>query len=1565
MSQVKRKGLKFIIDQIGKAKYAYKSLVGDLAANRGLFLDYEAIVPKIKGSTIFHDYDLAGKTLSGTITTPYQVYNSNENISFGFQGGQYAVDPKIASFGNTGGWTPEYYNHPTTEGWEVLDYNAWSTFIPPYNAAGNANTSFIIYNINSEPGTGSNRVNYNFPVRYTGTGYTRVNLFNSARWISLKNTTGSSSVDQASIIIPKKYFENCLHFDPRTNTPKDFAVYSHQNLITVGVGATFSLAGSMAGIALTLLPFTIQEASSTGNTTARIRDNYLINVKTPTTWTNNYWLHFGFYWETYDLFFRDYIPAFSTGTATTFNDSNLDTVWSIYPRKTFFQKDITNYLTFEKTGVNDTNIYLFSSNKGNNNFYDGDNPYSLTPFRYKYPETISKASSGDTSSLSNFYTINKDEFLPLVITSSNIISGNEFENGDNEIFLFFGKPMPITMAPSDWDEFNNYPEIDEQYNIIAKVILSYPSLSTSNTIKKVTNTTYNLNNASIIHIDRKANNFAVPSLGDTDFIAYCLQEVLAFTQFTRSAEFEDNFNSLAIRLLVPFSNFKSKGLQNISNLNASSLQLLHNLLKYPNTDLLRSNNDFISCLGTITISGGTNVITGAKTRFLSEISSGDYIYNSDGTILYGVVSTVISDTYLLLETQYKKNVSDQKYKIKTSISLLEPGFIDFSVDGNKAISDIGINPPTKTFFEYSNDGIFLNEERLNTDTQFEVYQKNIPLKDLSNHQNSGNKLVKDYSLSIKFRDTEQNFTTKNLYLNSSKFLISDQEYQQRVNKKLSLSGYYKKGTNQEQKNASLGTLNSIELYRLYGNSAIIPDLQMGENRTILAKQVAPADNTKISKTDYVNNLKLTNPNITQSEIDTNVANYELTQSFYSTDTSSLPNTFNSIEELGITVSDYSNEENYWISNAEQIIGDSNTTKFYTPNNLEDIRSDSFLVCVSGYGTADNSINSIENIFKQQIEVDSSVGINVSTTAGTKNLSYQKIAFKFTSAEKQDIKSFKVKLAKTALWLNEQAYIQCAIYDNYNNLPSNKLVTGSKVFYKDIENVLKDIYFYINFSLTENRTYWMVLESNTLQPIYDQNTLGLINVNDTSVTGIYNSENNTFSDFTKYLQNAEIGIGGTLASQISTWYSISSIGSSTSMTIASTGTTLSNQNYVVKYQFKIAIQESSPSAENIAVNDGYNWSYQTGTPYRIFYSNEEEIYASFNRDYKNTNLTMAQANKTREANDYFVDGFWSLNNKDIFTPSLMRIYPRSIVHRLTGIAATGTVGTNLININKQYFDDIVMIGLGVTSTSLSAGTAITNIIYDESLENYRVYLSNNTTGSANTTYYFGDNKIRLVKRANDIHLYLKYFVNDTLNTSYIKLDKSPTWISYWYKKEDWNYNDLNLNEKSDLISTHNKLNISNFSGLGQTNYFNGKIIGDFISKASIGSTFDFRITTNGGVKLLINNENAPYINQWKNNSNNSFTTAYSATGSSVPIKLSIEFCNLENEHSIKAEWRQTGTSNWYDIDSSFYFEPDNAPVLINANKIKNLSYLVVGKTFDEINTPTLGFAETDRIVIRNK
>ena len=302
MSLVSKKGLEFIINQVGKAKYAYKNLVGDLSLNHGYYLDYERVVVKFRGSTIFHDYDLAGKTPQGLTTKPYQTFDTTEDISFGLQGGQYTVDSKIASFANTGGWTPQYYNPPATEGWDVWDYNAWQYYIPPYNSAGNANTAYIIYNINSEPSDGSERTNYDYPVRWDGSLYRRVNLFNSSRWISVKNT-GTVSNNEAHIIIPKSYFESAQFINPFTNTPKDLGIASHVYLKTQGIGSTFSLGGSMAGLALTYLAYNVSEVSSTGSTAERIKDHYLFKVKTPASWTADYWYHLAFYWDTHDTNF--------------------------------------------------------------------------------------------------------------------------------------------------------------------------------------------------------------------------------------------------------------------------------------------------------------------------------------------------------------------------------------------------------------------------------------------------------------------------------------------------------------------------------------------------------------------------------------------------------------------------------------------------------------------------------------------------------------------------------------------------------------------------------------------------------------------------------------------------------------------------------------------------------------------------------------------------------------------------------------------------------------------------------------------------------------------------------------------------------------------------------------------------------------------------------------------------------------------------------------------------------------------------------------------------------------
>lgn len=1566
MSLVSKKGLEFIINQIGKAKLAYKDRVGDLNLKHGYFLDYEKVAIKFRGSTTFHDYDLSGKTPQGITTKPFQTFDTDDNISFGLQGGKYVIDPKISSFANTGGWTPEYYNPPTTEGWDVLDYNAWQYYLPPYNAAGNANTNYIIYNINSEPLPGDERTNYDYPVRWNGSLYQRVNLFNSSRYISIKNT-GTTSNNEAHLIIPKSYFEGAQFINPLNNTPKDLGIASHINLKTQGIGSTFSLSGSMSGLALTYLPYQISEVSSTGTTTTRIKDHYLFKVKLPASWTANYYYHLAFYWDTHDTNFITTYPTYTSGTALTFSPVNLNTTWKIFPRKTYLQKQVSNYLTFDKTGVFDNNVYLFSKNKTNQQYFDGDYIITAEPFRYLYPENLNL--SADNNSLSGVTALSAFEFSPVIIATKNVISGNQYEDGDADLYVFFGKALPIEASIENWDNFYNWPVVDRDYDIIAKIILSYPDLKKSQSIVNKTSTSYNINNASIIYIKNVADNFVVPPIGDSELISATLQDILSMTSFTRSTDYNNFFDILSSSLIVQFINYKAQGSKNFNDFrnNASKKSLLlHNLLKYPISKTLKSNYNLKIGSGKISLSLGSNVIIGSLTKFTSEITEGDLIYSSDSKILYGQVLSIITDTYLLLEENYKFSSLSQTYAIKNNPLETEPINILVDEDGSNGMISWAGNTPTTTFFTYDESGINLNKINFDLDTEFEFYQPVSNIPDLLDQETTGNKLSKDYSFSIKFLKSNSDKIIKNININSSKFYISDDEYQNRVSKKLSISGYYKQGTDTEQKNNSTGTFNSMNDYRVYGSAAIIPNLMMGESRTILTKQVEPIDQTKQTKIAFISNLQTSNPSITQTEIDLAVSDYELTKSFYSPSSNQISNKFSSISEVGMTVSNYTLKESpYWISNYEEIVGGTKDKRIITSQNLLDLRSDSFVISIAGYSTSDASINSLENIFNQQKEILDATNINQNVIGSYASVNFNRFSLKFTPNDFQDIKSFKIRLQSLAKFNNLDAYIECSIWDNKDSLPNKKLITGSKVFYSNIKYYFDDLIFYVNYKLVKNRTYWLVFESNTNPPNYDQKTKGLASVSGTAVSGIYNPANNTYTDFNIYNKNAYIGFGSTLYSNISNWYQISSIGSSTVINLSGNGGTSENQNYVIKYDLRIQIQEnSSPSNLNIALYDGYNWSTLAGTPYIIFYGLDDEIYSGFNRDFSSSSLVLPGPNKNREADDYYVNEYWSINNQNLFTPSQISIYPRSFLSKLVSIGATGSSGTNLLYVPQDNFNPLIMSGVAVSSSVISSGTSVTSIIFDEDNSQYKVYISNNLSGSANT-YYFGDNINKYINRANDIYVYLKYKVGNHQDSAYITLPKSPTWITRWNKKLDWNYADLDTDSMSDSTTATHNLNFSNLSGFGQSYYFNGYSIANFISNSSIGTTFDFQITTNGGVKFFINNEPNAYITSWKNNSLNSFTTSYVATGASQPISFELQFNNYENNHTLKLEWRKTGSLTWYEVNNSFYMDYSAYPILISSDKIHNLDYLVVGKSLSEINDIYNGFPITDKIVIRNK
>ena len=210
----------------GKSKGILSDAFGTLDNSFKTRLLAESVLCNLKGSIEFHDTDYAQNFLK---------YNTSDNLGLGIMGAD--IVPKRQVYFPfttlTGDWNPTKEGPPSTEGWGVWNYNAWS---------GNVPTSGILTSNSSEPPItptlsqpdGYLRLAYDYPVRYNGSSYLRVPFFHSARWISIKNLSGTnlSSLSNTEIKfdIAKSTFDGCSNFGI-DDIPKDLRFYSHPKLV--------------------------------------------------------------------------------------------------------------------------------------------------------------------------------------------------------------------------------------------------------------------------------------------------------------------------------------------------------------------------------------------------------------------------------------------------------------------------------------------------------------------------------------------------------------------------------------------------------------------------------------------------------------------------------------------------------------------------------------------------------------------------------------------------------------------------------------------------------------------------------------------------------------------------------------------------------------------------------------------------------------------------------------------------------------------------------------------------------------------------------------------------------------------------------------------------------------------------------------------------------------------------------------------------------------------------------------------------------------------------------------
>lgn len=1489
MSEAKRKGLEFAANQIGNAKKAYKDLIGNTSTIRTARLHFENNLIKFRGSSIFHDYDLSKKSAFGNTSSDFTTFDTSDIADFVIQGGSISVAKANKDFPNQGNWNPLSYSPPSLEGWNIFDYNAWSSYIPEYNASGLANTNYIIYNTLSEPIPGSGRTSYSYPIRYNGTGYERVPLFNFGRWISVLNNSGSLKTE-CEIIIPKSYFQGAININPLTNTPKDLAIYSHKLLVSYGYDSSLSLYGGSMGVLgvsdkLTKLAYNIIECNSLGNTFGRNRDYYKINIKleSGTSWLNNLWFHFVIYWSTHDTYFLNSYPTYFSGTALTFNNNNINTNWLVHGKKSFFNRAVTSGIGFSKTGVNDTNIYLYNTNNTNHTYRENIYTSVKNPFRYKISENVINSAIGITNELLGYKNLNSNEILPIIIAAKN--SGLYYDEPEINLEVFAGEPISLFDFDLDYSEIDYYPSIPFDYNAIAKIILQYPSSSQSDVAVFSTTTDFEKNDVSIVYIEMLADNSLIGIQSDVDLATYFTNSFYNLSTKIRKDDFEKYFFNLASKIVSRFSRYdisKIRSAYHFENDASQENLALHNLLKNPKDNLL-------------------------------------------------------------LNTQ-------------------EPYQIDLNVNAGDVVKDYSKLQPTINIAGFSSTSLYINNKILSSDTNFEVYLEKYDDNSFDAMNDSGNSLEKDYSFRIQFSNTKSEMTIKDLYVNASKYYLTDNDYQYRVDNNLSVVGYYKSNT-----------LNTINDFRLYSYAGVIPDLKMQNYRAIDTKQNAPYDTERITESDYELSLLSQNPSLNKNDLIVAKTGFGITDSFYVVDTQQPSAQFNTIRNLGITISDYVlNSDSHWFNNTNQLYGLENEPAIENAKHIKDLRSDSFVISGLGYTTSDGTSRLLENIKDQSILASIGSSINQLDINSFRNIEYNKIAIRINCLEDQEIKSFRVKLNKTSDYINTHSTIKSYLYSNSGNAPDEILSIGSSIFLKNIDNSQKFYDFELHYKLFKNKTYWVVLYTDTLPPVYDPYVTGLVNINDSSIIGLYNTNNNSFTNFSRYLPGAEIGIGSTLGSEINNWYPIVSIGSSTSMSTVGTGITLTKQTYSVRYKYQVGIKEVSSigASTNMAYFASTGWTGLEGTSYIQFHTIDEEIYGSMNRDFTNSNLVLPPPNRYREQATYKLNGYWSFNCQKFENEKQLFIYPRSVYLQKSDYIASGIAGSNIVSIGSSNFSNKIMVGLGISQDSnISAGTSITNIIYSSSDSKYNLHLSSNIIGSlSDQKIGIGNSQNIYIRRANDIYINLNYFVNGSIASTTIVLDKSPTWITKWYSRTKYNYNILDKNISADTITNSYNLNFENYNVNNQQSYINGYSIGDFVPLSGIGTSFEFLFTSSYGVRVYINDETDPRLDNWKNSSGTANTFAHTLDYTSQPLKFEVQFNNRNSTgigQSIVAYWRVRGTSTWNHIDDSFYIDSVPAPVLIDTNNIQKLSLMYVGKTLSEINTATFGSPPGDRIVLRSQ
>jgi len=1539
MTNIDRKQLKLLTESLGRAWGAIKNPTGDTDRNPLALWRMENALCQLKGSIRFHDFDYALQN------SALLKYGSLDRIGYGIQGGEVLADnTKTQSefpIYTSGNWNPGYNGPPTPEGWGVWDYNQWKGY--PIDEP---------LNNYSDGGSYVNRLAQLTPIRYswTNNNYEQIGFWQNARWISIRNTTGLlSPVKDFKFTLTREDLEGVLFTSALDDMPLDVRFYSHANLHQTGApdgngsitswgSITQPPLGDDTNSALTQLVFTLQRNSS-------VHTSWDVTITRPaflTAWADQEWWHIVMYWGSKDTFTNGILLTGAPNPIITVTPEEL-IKWE---KKSYFRNEITDRLTWSSLAINDkvdavtSNLHLIDRHRAHFTFFDGQFSDPTAPEAYHllhdWPESTLH---GLTNSITGYLLdIEPGDAVPVLYLTKN--RGTEYDYPQSDPLVLVGEPVPPEDYPDDWEFFTYWTPAPEDHTIVARVVY------------------------------RRAPGIIYQTVEGADGGLIGAVKISGFEGGISESNLHQNFSILYID--QPAITFAHSPFDD-TILSETLLSSLSDAVQTYRS--LHATNPILNTAFNLVVPGSRTPATLANSRLV--------LANPDGTASKTFRGLLKKPNNLLL---------------KPSIDEIPEAF-QFSADTRGMIEELSGLPPSTEVLRFDSDKLYLKNNRFNVPTKFEIFHEPSDSCSVIDTNTAGVRIGLDYKIRLLLEDSDENTFQKDWDIMASKYFLTNQEYDNRVAQGLTTIGYYKKGTDEERSSRAKGTLETIEEWRLYGYAGIVPDLSMGDYRTLYTKVVSPDDETKVTEEQFRKNLE--NQGYTQEQIDEAVQNYlDAGGEFYTVDLRQYPNDFVALRSAALSAADYSFATiPYWKNNLNPYFGKEQVKGEEAMPSLSSLRADSFTIAPSNLNAGD-----LEN-FGTQSQLPADTALNSSTHTGKeKPFVSSTIGFYFTTTDSSGIGefSFKAKGAfnidnTTGLFTNSNSeFVSVSLYsntinDDSQNVPGEMIVHGGTIGFSEFTNVYQEFRCNLYASLSTGTKYWVVIEKSA------PTEGGVIVFDSDSATNPTNGGVAYLWDSTMWntpsANTWRVGSGGAwikcydnVSPSSGTLLIDHSAGSYTGIEepflaksqaiyLPSSGLVSQMRSFIVRMKF-------IPDATNL-----------TNAPYN---GADDKITAYIFSDAGGGVPVVVQALDGSFVRINTITDVWQEFTFATDGPTLSSNYWFVLTKNTQTMGGTIVIdkGSSPNNIAKKTNASVWQIDSGTTWFKFYESSRFILGAFNRSSFNILQYLPGPNTAREYRAIYkvdgywaftcdkmptsspisiypraVNDGSWSYVRRSKDIYVCVRYEIGGTTYDSTIKLPAAQGWRNLWWKRNSGSYKFVDINTEPDLDIMTDAINYTGYDfDTTQSTYFNGRFEGTV--QALENGAHQIRVIFNDGARVYFNDE--LLIDSWPTSDPTSqqvltVMTPVLSTLAGTYYSVVVEYYygapyDGSDNQKLNIEWAPPSNLSAYVSLVATEVTPN--PIQITPDNVDRIVYLSVGRTSGKFDTSTHGAPPGDVIVLRS-